>query len=114
MRIKPWIYLVTGIVGGALLLYPVLEAESASGQLVGEQLVQAVGYCFAASVLISLLTYPAGSLALLVAIPLAYHGIATIGEAFFLMLLIAMGLGYLQWYVVLPRVFRSKNAETIR
>lgn len=66
-------------------------------------------YLTGAKLLVWLLTHPAGILAQAVSIPLTYTGIATQSEAFILSLPIAVALGYIQWYVIVPKYLRREQ-----
>ena len=55
--------------------------------------------------LLPVLTYPMGVLGSLCALPLIYAGIATVGEAHFVASPIYAISGWLQWYVVFPKLF---------
>ena len=57
------------------------------------------------------LTFPAGLVGLFVATPLIFSGIATPSEAFAIASPVYAVAGYLQWYVVLPRIFRRAKTD---
>ena len=100
MKINRWIYLSTGVVGGTVLSVAAMPMS------------ENPWYFLAATLLVWVLTHPLGILAYAVFLPPYLTGIATIEEAFLLSLPVAMGMGYLQWYVLLPRFIRRKVRES--
>src|SRR5262249_29255132 len=99
MRIKPCVYITLGTVAWLLPLaaydvQPELGAAR-SGPLLAFLTIQVV----------ALLTYPAGVAGLLVAFPLFYFGIVTPTETLLILGLISLAAGYLQWFVVIPKLF---------
>lgn len=58
------------------------------------------------------LTYPMGVLGSLCALPLIYTGIATVGEAHLIASPIYAIAGWLQWYVVYPKLFGKRINST--
>lgn len=58
----------------------------------------------AAQMLVGVLTYPVGALGTLVTMPMLYLGIATTEEWLFITSLVVAPLGFIQWYVLLPRL----------
>ena len=54
---------------------------------------------------LAVLTYPAGILGVIVSLATIYLGLLTPAEALLLAGAISLTLGYLQWYVVIPRIF---------
>lgn len=73
----------------------------------------------AAGMLVGVLTYPIGAIGTLVTMPMLYLGIATTEEGIFITSLVVAPLGFMQWYVLLPRlasriVARQQRAPTIK
>lgn len=58
------------------------------------------------------LTYPMGLIGSLCALPLIYAGIATVGEAHLVASPIYAIAGWLQWYVVFPKLFGNRFNST--
>ena len=105
MRIKPWVYITLGTVAWLLpLAASGVQAElgaARSGALLAFLTIQ----------IVALLTYPAGVAGLLVAFPLFYFGIVTPTETLLILGLISLAAGYLQWFVVIPKLFgRTRSA----
>lgn len=94
-RVNRWLYLAICLFGGVLL---------AATTGVSEDPI----YLFLANLLVFALTHPAGLLAQAVSLPLIYTGIATQAEAFLAALPLAVAMGYLQWYVVVPWLMRRR------
>lgn len=96
MRLNHWIYVAIVLVGtiGLATAAAVIDAR-----------IQIAGNLFAAA-----LTHPAGLIAQGLSLPLVYMGIASQEEALALCAPIYAFAGYLQWYVLLPRFLRRKNA----
>lgn len=96
-------YLAISLLGGLLLAAATGISENPKTGISEMPL-----YLTAAKLLIWLLTHPAGILAQTIAIPLTYTGIATQSEAFILSLPVAVIMGYIQWYVIVPRYMFRK------
>lgn len=58
------------------------------------------------------LTFPIGLFGTLCTFPLIYSGIATMGEAHLLASPIYAIAGWLQWYVVYPKLFGKRSHST--
>lgn len=58
-----------------------------------------------------LLTYPAGAIGLAVSLPLIFTGIATITEGNLLAAPVVALAGYLQWFVVFPRLAMRRSGR---
>jgi hypothetical protein len=59
---------------------------------------------------LAVLTYPAGVVGTLVVLPTIYFGFVTPTEALLIAGPISLAAGYLQWFVVIPRIFgRAPN-----
>jgi TRAP-type mannitol/chloroaromatic compound transport system permease large subunit len=73
-----------------------------------------LSYLAAGSVAMAVLTHPLGIAAQLVALPLIYLGIATPTEAAAMAAPLFALLGYVQWYVVFPRLARRMGGREPR
>jgi hypothetical protein len=102
MKINRWIYIAICLIAGALLAFATGVSENPATGHSENPL-----YLAAATLLIWVLTHPAGILAQAVSMPLIYNGIATPSEAFVMALPVAVAMGYVQWYVVVPRLLRQ-------
>jgi hypothetical protein len=58
--------------------------------------------------LLAVLTFPLGSLASVIDIFLIFMGASTPIEAIFVMTPVYAVLGYVQWYRILPRIYRKR------
>lgn len=103
-KINRWTYLSTCLIGGVLLASATGVSENPTTGISSSPM-----YLVAATLLVWLLTHPAGILAQAVSMPLIYTGIATQSEAFMVALPVAMAMGYVQWYVVVPRLLRRRT-----
>lgn len=103
MKINRGTYLVVCLLGG-LLLATITGVHENPRTGISEMPI----YLSGAKLLIWLFTHPAGVLAQAVSIPLTYSGIATESEAFIMSLPVAVVMGYIQWYVIVPRYLRKK------
>ena len=100
--INRWVYIALGAVAScgpiavvfAKLFYPGIGIE------LDDAILSTIGFQS-----LAILTYPAGVLGTLVSIPAIYSGFVTPTEALLIAGPIAIAAGYLQWYVVIPRVF---------
>ena len=100
MRLKRWLYIVVVIVG-------------AIGLAAGAQFVDSPFYLFVPSLFVAALTHPLGLLAEAVRLPLIYSGIAEPAEAMVVSAPLFALLGYVQWYVLLPRLFRGSSQVSV-
>lgn len=99
MRVNRWLYIAIVLVG-------------AVGLTVAAEFGQKPAYLLAPSIFIAVLTYPLGVLAQGITLPLIYSGIATPAEATTLASPVLALLGYVQWYVVFPRLFRRSSQSS--
>ncbi len=91
IKLNRWVYMVL-----------VVLAAVAAG--VAVEFGTLAGMC--AGLLLLMLTLPAGVLGLLCAVPLIYSGMATPSEAYFIAAPLFALAGMLQWYVLLPKLYR--------
>ena len=68
-------------------------------------------YLLSASLVAAVLTYPLGVLGQLISLPLIYFGLATTTEALAVAGPVVALLGYVQWYVLLPRLAKRVVAR---
>jgi hypothetical protein len=102
MRIKRWVYLSIG----TLAWLAPLTAGAAEIEFPEFRGVIPEGVAAALSLqIVALLTYPAGVAGIFAAFPLLYFGIVTPTEALLILGPISLAAGYLQWFVVIPRLF---------
>jgi hypothetical protein len=102
MRMKRWAYVALGTlawfvpqaVAGAQITLPAL------GTFIPEDVLTALGMQT-----VALLTYPAGVVGTLAALPAVFFGIVTPIESLLISGPISLAAGYLQWFVVIPRLF---------
>ena len=59
--------------------------------------------------LIPILTYPAGVVGTVFFLIVTLTGLTTLTEGMVLAAPVFVGAGYLQWYVILPKVYRRKD-----
>jgi hypothetical protein len=59
---------------------------------------------------VALLTYPAGVVGILIAMSAIFFGIATPIESLVFFSPVSFAIGYLQWFVVVPRLFGATRA----
>ena len=59
------------------------------------------------------LTFPMGLFGALCALPLIYFGIATASEAYVVTAPVYAIAGWLQWYVVFPRLFANRGGSSL-
>jgi hypothetical protein len=102
MRVKRWVYLTLGTLtwlaplaaaAGAEIVFPELGTEP-------EEALAALG-----AQAVALLTYPAGVAGTLAALPALFFGIVTPIESLLISGPVSLAAGYLQWFVVIPRLF---------
>jgi hypothetical protein len=102
MRIKRWVYLTLGTVAWLAPL------AAAAVQIVFPEFRGVIPEDFLAALsmqALALLTYPAGMAGLLAALPALYFGIVTPMESLLISGPVSLAAGYLQWFVVIPRLF---------
>ncbi len=98
MKLNPWIYVAICLFGSVLLVI-----ASGVGEDGSMATLERPWFFVAATLLIWLLTHPLGVLGQVLLMPLVFMGIATPVDAFLAALPIAVGMGYVQWYIVVPR-----------
>ena len=106
MRTKRWVYvtlctlawLVPQAVAAAQIAFP------GFGTVIPEQGLMAL-----AMEAVALLTYPAGIVGILAALPAILFGIATPIESLLISGPISLAAGYFQWFLVIPRLFGSAH-----
>jgi hypothetical protein len=102
MSIKRWVYITLGTLawlmplaaGAVQIAFPEFRGVIPEGVLAALS-IQAL----------ALLTYPAGMAGLLVALPAIFFGLVTPIESLVISGPVAVAAGYLQWFVVIPRLF---------
>jgi hypothetical protein len=102
VKIKRWVYVTLGTLAwfAPLAVVSVQAALPASRTMASENLLVALSVQA-----VALLTYPAGAVGMLATLPAIYLGIATPAEAMVVAGPISLAAGYLQWFVVIPRLF---------
>lgn len=102
MKTKRWIYVT--LCALAWLAPPAIAALQAAvpgfGTAIPEEVLVAIGMQA-----VALLTYPAGVVGMLAALTAIFFGIATPIESLVIPGPISLAAGYLQWFVVIPRLF---------
>ena len=107
IRINRWVYFAMGAVASCGPIAVVFAQLFFPG--IGIELDDAILSTFGFQSL-AVLTYPAGVLGILVSLPPIYSGFVTPTEALLIAGPIAIAAGYLQWFVVIPRIFsRAPN-----
>lgn len=102
IRINRWVYFALGTVASsgpiavvfAQLFYP------GTGIELDDAILSTFGFQS-----LAVLTYPAGVLGILISLPPIYSGYVTPTEALLIAGPIAIAAGYLQWFVVIPRIW---------
>ena len=98
-----WTYIILCMLACVMPLALLLVQRSSDfSSSVGDTLLGAIG-----NLAISVLTYPAGLVGTIAFSALIYAGVATPSEAVLCAAPLYIGAGYLQWYVLVPRHFRS-------
>jgi hypothetical protein len=102
MRMRRWVYLTLGTLAWFVpqAVAGVQIASPGLGTVIPEKVLIAL-----AAQTVALLTYPAGVVGMLAAMPVLFFGIATPIESLLISGPISLAAGYLQWFVVIPRLF---------
>jgi hypothetical protein len=108
MSIKRWVYITLGTLawliplaaGAVQIVFPEFKGVIPEDALAALSM-QAL----------ALLTYPAGMAGLVVALPAIYFGLVTPLESLLISGPVAVAAGYLQWFVVIPRLFGRTPAQ---
>jgi hypothetical protein len=100
LKINRWVYFI-----GVTLLGVAAGVAGSAADGNGASISFALG-----SLLIAVLTYPAGIVGTLCCFVLIYHGLATQAEVLALFAPVYAMAGVIQWYVVFPKIFsRPRN-----
>jgi len=106
LHLHRWIYVILCVLACvtplALILIQHPSDMSSSAASADDSLLAAVGNLAA-----SVLTYPAGVVGTIASYALIYVGIATPTESVLCVAPLYIGAGYVQWYVLVPKHFRS-------
>ena len=100
MRMKRWAYVALGTLAWFVPQAVAGAHLPALGTVIPEDVLTALGMQT-----VALLTYPAGVVGTLAALPAVFFGIVTPIESLLISGPISLAAGYLQWFVVIPTLF---------